>query len=61
MNDEQYQAINNQYRQIEESCYRMGIEVDTYYKLIAKQGETVEEHLNRISELEKICDEGWSD
>ena len=39
----------------------MGIEVDTYYKLIAKQGETVEEHLNRISELEKICDDGWSD
>ena len=61
MNDENYEAIRNQYHQIEESCYRMGIGVDEYYKLIKDGNETLEEHLKKKSELENIIEQNWCD
>ena len=61
MNDEQYDCIKNQYKQIEESCYRIGIGVDEYYKLIKNNNETLDQHLKKKSELEKMIENNWCD
>jgi hypothetical protein len=44
---------NRQYEQIEESCYRIGVPVDVYFKLLHELGESHKEHQEKISRLEQ--------
>lgn len=52
---------SRQYKQIEESCYRMGIPVDLYYKIIIKCRELKIPEREEMSILEKEINDTWWD
>jgi len=54
MKDEYLESNKRQYAQIKDSCEKMNMSYDCYLILIDKQGETLEEHKERMSELEKM-------
>lgn len=40
----------------EEQCYRKGVPVDEYMRLVREQGETMEQHLRKKSRLEEMAE-----